>query len=182
MSGHDSDIPDLEEILRSASDSEIISSVYGAVEDAYGYDRIVSWNEDVPLTCRVIGHVVSTSWYLLGEGYARLFNLKCNHEAFVECFRIVGLDGIADMVRSDIEVVGPEVLGDTDKIIEKYGSWNDFENFCSGSEDMFMEHEKEIRERIVAFIKENLSELRSIGPAVWHKLQARRNRAHSTSS
>jgi hypothetical protein len=99
----------LDEIFERLGDYDLCNAVSGAVQERYGYDFLVMWLESVPLTHKLTDFVWSMTGFLENEGFARFFNSECNHEAYPECFDILGLSSLATQIRTSLKLF-PKVI------------------------------------------------------------------------
>jgi hypothetical protein len=124
-----------DQIFDTLPEFSVCDAVSGAIEDCYGYEHLMTWPEDVPVECRVVHYIWSTTGFLECEGYARFFNLQCEHGAYPTAMDAIGVADVAQSIRDALSLVPAACLGDTDCIIAHFGSW---EALCEAIES----HEK----------------------------------------
>ncbi len=156
----------LAEICQQMDDYDLCNGISCAVEEHYGYDLLITWPESVCLAHRVVDYVWSTTGYLKCEGFARFFNLDCNHSAYPECFDIIGLSSLAVEIRKSLQLFPKSDLGDTDALISHFGSWERIEELVDATEDEIYAKSDAIKAALASYIRSHKTEFEPLLPEI----------------
>jgi hypothetical protein len=156
----------LDEIFERLGDSDLCNTVSGAVQERYGYDFLVMWPESVPLAHKLTDFVWSMTGFLENEGLARFFNSECNHEAYPECFDILGLSSLATQIRTSLKLFPKSDLGNTDALISHFGSWEKIEELVDSTESELYAKSDEIEVALANYIRNHKYEYETLLPEI----------------
>ncbi|HEY5345004.1 MAG TPA: DUF4375 domain-containing protein [Verrucomicrobiae bacterium] len=156
----------LDEICQRMSNFDLCNEISRVVEERYGYDLLITWPESVPLSHRLVDFVWNTTGYLENEGFARFFNLVCNHSAYPECFDIIGLSSLAADVRKSLKLFPKGDLGNTDALISHFGSWEQIEKLADATESELYSKSDDIEAALANYIRNHKHEFESFVPEI----------------
>jgi hypothetical protein len=153
-----------DEVFDTLDDFSICNAVSGGVEDRYGYWHLMTWPTDVPTPCKVTHYIWSTTGFLECEGYARFFTLVCDHDAFPSAMDAIGMTNVAQSIRHALSLVPQECLGNKDKIIEHFGSWDALRERVDSHEDLLFSSSKPIEVALAVYVRFHKEAFRELEP------------------
>lgn len=161
-----SDDLNFDQVLEAFDDFGLSDSVSCAIESTHGYDSLVQWSTTIPLPHRIVHMTWSTSGFLECEGFARFMNLECRHAAYADCFDAIGLPNIATTIRAAIESVPAECLGDTDRLVNHFGSWESLAETVEPAQKTLFASRDERVSSVASYIRENRTAFFDLFPAI----------------
>lgn len=156
----------LDEVFQLADDFNLCNIISDVIEERYGYDPVMMWSDSIPYAQRLVEYTWSTTGFLECEGFARFFNLECNHSAYPECFDVLGLSSLASTIRESLKLFPKSDLGDTDALISHFGSWEQIEKIVDDAESELYSKSKEIEIALANYIRNHKSEFESLLPEI----------------
>jgi hypothetical protein len=148
--------PTLDEIFERLTDFELADGIAYAAEIRYGYDRLMSWPDDIPLPQRVVHFIWSNTGFAACEGYVEFMMLACHHSALAFSFREVGLDDLADVVdRMLAPVPAAGVLGNGEALEKHFGGWDPFSAWVNQFEGTLFGASDRIHHAVALYCRSN---------------------------
>ena len=156
----------LAEIFQRLDDFNLCDAISSAAEDHYGYEVLINWPQSVPIEHKLPHFVWSVTGFLECEGFARFFGLKCKHSVYPECFDVLGLPALATSVRKSLKFFPECDLGDSDLLVEHFGSWEQIRELVDAAESTFYSDSKTIETALGKYIRERQSKYRVLLPRI----------------
>lgn len=151
-----------DEVFDTFNDFSICNAVSGGVEDRYGYWHLMTWPAEVHTPFKVAHYIWSTTGFLECEGYARFFSLACDHNAFHIAMDLIGIKDVAQSIRNALSLVPQYCLGNKDKLIEHFGSWDKLREVVDSHEDLLYANSKRIEASLAAYVRSHKEALREL--------------------
>jgi len=156
---------EFEEIFARFSDFDLANSIAGAVEEKYGYEAIMRWDERVPLTHRAVSFIWSVAGHGECQGYVAVLWMECQHSAIPLALREIGLDDLAEIMDAMMApVIGTGALGDLEKLESHFGGWEPFAAWVSGFQrDLFAAWDR-ICDAVASYCRAHQEDYRELLP------------------
>ncbi len=149
------------------TDFELAVRVTRAVEQHYGHQRIMNWESDVPIGCRIVEFTCSNVGYAECEGYVQLLGLKCQHRELASCFQQLGLPDLALVVDQMLDPIPVErVLGNLEALERHFGGWDEYALWVSPFEDKLFEAHDRIVCAVASYCRAHSSNYSHLGPDI----------------
>lgn len=138
---------------------DAVDTICSELEDKYGYAELNQAKAHIPQVCWVVYLAFNPYNYAMNEGLARLFNLNIAHDKLSEALQLVGLQDLRRKFDAICEKLGKDRLGDTDKIVELYKSWDKFEKSVSKVFIEFIDAQDSVFAAVGKYCEDNKEEL-----------------------
>jgi hypothetical protein len=148
----------------SDEDVEYGSKVTGLIEDRYGYDEVMRWDEGVPLEFRIVAFAWSAVGHGEVNGYVAFLMMECRHSALAVCFDELGLPDLAVAIRELLAPIPDEALGDEERLEEHFGGWENFASWVSKFEPGLFEAFSRIIESIASYCRSRVEIFSRLDP------------------
>lgn len=84
------------------ADSALFGTIYGAIEDRFGYDEVIMGKAEMPHSWKVVFYAGCCEGFAGVNGFDSLMCMFCDHPFLAASYREVGLQDRADLVAESI--------------------------------------------------------------------------------
>ena len=149
------------------SDPKLAGKMKSAIESRYGYERLMNWEPDIPIECRIVHFVCASTGYAYCEGYAAYLCMACPHWELPFCFREIGLIDLALLVERMLSPIPKQgVLGNTEALKRHYGGWDNLASWVSPFESKIFEADDRIYCALAGYCRAQADSLVRLGPEI----------------
>ena len=162
----------MQKLIDSASTFDLCDAVCSAIEEAHGYDSIVSAaTTDIPPSRRAIHFVWSLTGFLECNGFHYFWGLNCDHGFYSEAFSKIGMPEHAKNIRDSLSVIVDKgILGDCDTVANWFGSEDAAHEASDRFETFLFAGHDQIEETLANYIRARLPDLSDLYSAITKKL------------